>query len=77
MLIGYLQLDTVQGGKLDNDLMLEVVNFYFFKCRRHAWSIWAHLGKVDKRRANDGLVIQIYRYVTMHGNDHLVNHMHT
>ena len=32
MLIGYLQLDTVQGGKLDNDLMLEVVNLFdFFK----------------------------------------------
>ena len=30
MPIGYLQLDTVQGGKLDNDLILEVVNLFDF-----------------------------------------------
>ena len=37
-------------------------NNIFLNCRRSAQSIWAHLGKVNRKSPTGGLVVQIYRF---------------
>ena len=33
-----------------------------FNCSMDAQEIWAHVGKVERKNVNEGMVIQVYRY---------------
>ena len=62
MQIGCLLQDIVQEGKLCFTYQcLENLMWSFHICRKPAMSIWAHLGRVNRISASEGLVIPIYR----------------